>query len=128
MPGTTATQTIFRPVSGNNGVFQVTVTNIEELAVIKDYYRPRTGNKFVVLYLSEQNTSNEVQIYTGKFSLHDQSGNTYDAVEALSNFWLIILRPGGTNYGYLVYELPAGARPQLLTLHALQQAPLSINL
>lgn len=119
---------IFRPVTANNAVFSVTVTNIETMNTIKDYYKPRPGYKFITVYLSQQNVSNEVQIYTGRFSMLDQSNTTYDYAEQLSNFWLIILKPGGINFGYLVFEVPQDARPARLLLHALNQAPLSLNL
>jgi|GEM_PF-815277 len=119
---------IFRPVTANNAVFSVTVTNIETMNTIKDYYKPRPGYKFITLYLSQQNVSNEVQIYTGRFSMLDQSNTSYDYAEQLSNFWLIILKPGGINFGYLVFEVPQDARPARLLLHALNQAPLSLNL
>jgi hypothetical protein len=119
---------IFRPVSASNAVFSVTVTNIETMNTIKDYYRPKPGHKFVTVYLSQQNVSNEVQIYTGRFSMLDQTNTSYDYAEQLSNFWLIILKPGGINFGYLVFEVPQDARPSRLLLHALNQAPLSLNL
>lgn len=119
---------VYVPRSAQNAVFQVTVTNMENVTVIKDFYRPRTGYKFVVVYLSQQNVSEQVQIYTGKFSLLDQKNTSYDYIEGLSNFWLVILRPFGINFGYLVFEVPVDAKPMSLVLHALNQAPLSLNL
>ena len=119
---------IYVPRSAQNSVFQVTVTNLENVTVIKDFYRPRTGYKFVVVYLSQQNISEQVQIYTGRFSLLDQKNASYDYIEGLSNFWLVILRPFGINFGYLVFEVPTDAKPISLVLHALNQAPLTLNL
>lgn len=119
---------VYVPRSAQNAVFQVTVTNLENVTVIKDFYRPRTGYKFVVVYLSQQNISEQVQIYTGRFSLLDQKNTSYDYIEGLSNFWLVILRPFGINFGYLVYEVPVDAKPMNLVLHALNQAPLTLNL
>ncbi len=119
---------VYVPRSAQNSVFQVTVTNLENVTVIRDFYRPRTGYKFVVVYLSQQNISEQVQIYTGRFSLLDQKNTSYDYIEGLSNFWLVILRPFGINFGYLVFEVPVDARPMSLVLHALNQAPLSLNL
>lgn len=116
------------PRTAQNSVFKVTVSNLEIVPVIKDFYKPRTGSKFVVASLSQQNISNQVQIYTGKFSLVDQNQNSYDHLEGLSNFWLVILRPYGVNFGYLVFEIPQNAKPICLVLHALNQAPLTINL
>lgn len=119
---------VYVPRSSQNQTFQVTVTNLETVEVIKDFYRPRTGYKFVVVYLSQQNVSEEVQIYTGRFSLLDQRSASYDYIEGLSNFWLVILRPFGINFGYLVFEVPRDAKPMSVVLHALNQAPLSLNL
>lgn len=119
---------VYVPRSAQNSIFQVTVTNLETLSVIKDFYRPRTGYKFVVAYLSQQNVSEQVQIYTGRFSLMDQKGASYEYIEGLSNFWLVILRPFGVNFGYLVFEVPVDAKPISLVLHALNQAPLTVSL
>lgn len=128
-PDATFTSTSpFIPKSENNGTFRVTVTNIEYVNTIKDYYKPRPGYQFVVVYLSQQNVSDEVQIYTGRFSLLDQSNNSFDYIEGLSNFWLVILRPGGVNFGYLVFEIPSDAKPMKAVLHGLNQAPLSVSL
>jgi hypothetical protein len=118
----------FIPKTSRNSVFSVTVTNMEEMDVIKGYYKPKPNNKFVIVYLSQSNTSDEVQIYTGKFALLDGANSAYDYIEGLSNFWLVILKPGGTNFGYLVFEMPKNARPMNLMLHALNQKPLSISL
>jgi len=119
---------VYVPKSTQNNVFQVTVTNIEAVASIKDYYHPRAGYRFVIVYLSQQNVSNEVQIYTGRFSLLDENNHAFDYIEGLSNFWLVILRPYGINFGYLVFEMPVDAHPTRLALHALNQSPLTLNL
>lgn len=119
---------LYVPRIAQNAVFQVTVTNVETVSVIKDFYKPRTGYKFVIVYLSQQNISNEVQIYTGKFTLVDDRSRSYDAIEGLSNFWLVILRPYGINFGYLVYEIPADRVPRHVVLHTLNQSPLTIDL
>jgi len=119
---------VYVPKSAQNNVFHVTVTNMETTSNIKDFYHPRPGYKFVIVYLSQQNVSNEVQIYTGRFSLLDQQNRSHDYIEGLSNFWLVILRPYGINFGYLVFEMPADAQPTRLALHALNQSPLTLNL
>lgn len=123
-----ASGTVYVPKTTQNNVFAVTVTNIETVSSIKDFYHPRPGYRFVVVYLSQQNVSNEVQIYTGRFSLLDQGNRSYDYVEGLSNFWLVILRPYGINFGYLVFEMPVDGQPTRLALHALNQSPLTLNL
>lgn len=119
---------VYVPKTTQNNVFAVTVTNIENVSSIKDFYHPRAGYRFVVVYLSQQNVSNEVQIYTGRFSVLDQNNRSYDYIEGLSNFWLVILRPYGINFGYLVFEMPTDAHPTRLALHALNQSPLTLNL
>lgn len=119
---------VYVPKSAQNNVFAVTVTNIETVGSIKDFYHPKPGYRYVIVYLSQQNVSNEVQIYTGRFSLLDQNSRAYDYIEGLSNFWLVILRPYGINFGYLVFEVPVDAHPTRLALHALNQSPLTLNL
>lgn len=119
---------VYVPKSAKNEVFQVTVTNLETISILKDFYRPKEGYKYVIAYLSQQNISQQVQIYTGRFSLLDQKSNSYDYIEGLSNFWLVILRPYGINFGYLVFEVPADSKPVSLVLHSLNQAPLSIDI
>jgi len=78
--------------------------------------------------LSQQNISDEVQIYSGKFSLVDNTRTAYDYLEGLSNFWLIVLRPGGINFGYLVFEIPASSKPMQLVLHSQTRPPLTAEL
>ena len=119
---------VYVPKSTQNNVFAVTVTNIETVGSIKDFYHPKPGYRYIIVYLSQQNVSNEVQIYTGRFSLLDQNNRAYDYIEGLSNFWLVILRPYGINFGYLVFEVPVDAHPTRIALHALNQSPLTLNL
>lgn len=118
----------FSQKSAKNSVFSVTVTDMEEISVIKNRYNASAGNKYFVIYVSQQNISPEVQIYTGKFTLSDENSNIYDYMEGLSNYWLSILKPGGVNYGYLVFEVPKSSRASKLILNALNQPPLSIDL
>lgn len=127
-PPSYASRTVYVPKTAQNNVFAVTVTNIESVASIKDFYHPRPGHRFVIVYLSQQNVSDEVQIYTGRFSLLDQNNHSHDYIEGLSNFWLVILRPYGINFGYLVFEVPVDSQPTRLALHALNQSPLTLNL
>lgn len=126
-PGSGVTDA-FVPKSQTNQIFQVTVTNTEEVSSIKDYYKPKPGYKFVVVYLQQQNISSEVQIYTGKFSLVDQRNASYEDLDKLSNFWMVVLRPGGMNMGYLVYEIPEDSKPMGVVLHGLNMPPLSVTL
>jgi len=118
----------FIPRSETNAVFQVSVSNLEEVISIKDYYKPKPGYKFVIVYLQQQNISNEVQIYIGKFSLVDQRNRSYENLDKLSNFWLVVLRPGGIIMGYLVYEIPEESKPMNLVLHGMNMPPLSVGL
>lgn len=118
----------FTPVSGMDGIFQIQVTDLVELNMIKGYYQPGPGNKFVQVSLSQQNVSNELQIYTGKFTVVDDHGQAYDPIENLSNFWLVILRPGGINFGYLIYVMPQTSRPSQVVLQAQGRSPLTVPL
>ncbi len=122
------TRGAFEPKSEKNQIYSITVTNIEEVTNIKNTYNAAAGSKYLVVYISQQNISTDVQIYTGKFTLMDENSKVYDYLEGLSNYWLAILKPGGTNYGYLVFEVPQYARPSRLVLNALSQPPLAISL
>ncbi|OQA14906.1 MAG: Telomeric repeat-binding factor 2 [bacterium ADurb.Bin363] len=120
--------TMFIPVTGSNDNFCITVTNLEYANIIKNYYTPKTGYRFCILNISQQNISSNVQVYTGTFSLIDKDGHSFDYLEGLSNFWLQVLQPGGTNFGHLVYEIPADAEPDCLILSSMQGAPLNVDL
>jgi hypothetical protein len=116
------------PRSESNDVFRVTVTNVELVNSIKDYYKAKPGYRFMIVYLSQQNISEEVQVYTGRFSVLDSEKRSYDYIEGLSNFWLVILRPGGINFGYLVFEVPNDVKAAEIVLHGLNKAPLAVGL
>ena len=118
----------FIPISATNDIFKITVTNLETVGSMKGHYTPKPGNKFVITYLSQQNISDEVQIYTGKLALIDSNEQAYDYVEALSNFWLLVLKPGGINFGYLVFEIPQNASPMKIILSTTTRPPLTLNL
>lgn len=118
----------FSPKSGKNAVFSVTVNDMEEIGSMKNGVSASAGKKYIVLYISQQNISKDPQIYTGKFTLMDEHSRVYDYLEGLSNYWLAILKPGGSNYGYIVFEVPADEHPVYLVLNAMNQPPLSIDL
>lgn len=118
----------FNPVMRSDGVFEITVTDMSETDTFRDFYKPNAGNRFVIVYVTQRNISNELQIYTGKFTLADQNKASYDYMDGLSNFWLIVLRPLGANFGYLVFEIPASSRPAALVLGGLNRTPLSVDL
>jgi hypothetical protein len=111
-----------------NADFSVTVTNVQSAHTIKDYYKSEAGTKFVIVSVSEQNISDQIQMYTGKFTLEDQNGNSYDYLDGLSNFHLEILRPGGINFGSLVFEIPENATPASLVLHTYGNPDLKVSL
>lgn len=117
----------FIPVSTENDIFKVSVTNLEESASVKGQRPSSPSNKFITVYLSQQNISNEVQIYTGKFALLDREDRVYEYSEGLSNFWLVVLRPSGANFGYIVFEVPRNARAKKLVLSTTSRPPLVIN-
>lgn len=118
----------FIPVVGENDVFKVAVTNLENTDKVKAQSVSKPGNKFVVVHLSQQNVSNEVQIYTGKFALMDNTKRIYEYSEGLSNFWLVVLRPGGSNFGYIVFEVPQNAEPSKIILSTTSRPPLVLGL
>ena len=127
-PTPAPTPKMFVPHSAENDNFRVTVTNLVYSSIIKNYYTPKSGNRFCTLNISQQNISTNVQIYTGTFSLVDKDGVSYDYLEGLSNFWLQVLQPGGTNFGHLVYEIPATSEPEKLILFSIDQPSLTIPL
>jgi len=118
----------FNPKNASNDVFKVTVTNIETVTTLKGHYTPKSGCKYVIIYVSQQNISDEVQIYTGKLALMDSNGQAHEYLDALSNFWLLVLKPGGINFGYLVFEIPSNAVPMQVVLSTTTRPPLTLNL
>lgn len=118
----------FIPVVGENDVFKVAVTNVENKDRVKAQSVSNPSNKFVIVHLSQQNVSDEVQIYTGKFALMDNKQRIYEYSEGLSNFWLVVLRPGGSNFGYIVFEVPQESEPAKLILSTTSRPPLALNL
>ena len=46
----------------------------------------------------------------------DNKQRIYEYSEGLSNFWLVVLRPGGSNFGYIVFEVPQDSEPAKLIL------------
>ena len=117
----------FIPVVGENDVFKVAVTNVENKDKVKAQSVSSPLNKFVIVHLSQQNVSDEVQIYTGKFALMDNKQRIYEYSEGLSNFWLVVLRPGGSNFGYIVFEVPQESEPAKLILSTTSRPPLALN-
>jgi hypothetical protein len=118
----------FIPVIGENDVFKVAVTNVENKDQVKAQSVSNPLNKFVIVHLSQQNVSDEVQIYTGKFALMDNKQRIYEYSEGVSNFWLVVLRPGGSNFGYIVFEIPKDSEPAKLILSTTSRPPLALNL
>ena len=104
----------YQPRIAANGVFSVTVTNVESEASHRSHYSPRPGYKFVVVYLSQQNVSQEARC-TPDVQPGGQRGRLEPA-EGLSNFFLAVLRPYGINFGYLTFEIPEESQPTRLVL------------
>ena len=90
--------TVFIPRSASNEEFKITVSELKEVKLIKGLYTPQPGFKFIVLTVSQQNLSNKVQLYTGKFVLYDDKGYKYDYIEGLSSYILQVLLPSGMNF------------------------------
>jgi hypothetical protein len=118
----------YQPRTGSNGVFAVTVTNVERIASYHSHYQPKAGYQFIMVSLSEQNISSNAQVYTGRFSLQDTTGNTFEVEDGLSNFFPVILSPQGTNFGYLTFEIPVTTAPLRLLLNAEAGPPVSVAL
>jgi hypothetical protein len=128
-PGSTGdVREAFLPQGAHNGVFQVFISHVEEVEKIKNYYTPMPGRKFIILYITQQNISDELQIYPGEFNLFDEMNSQYTPLDRLSNFWATMLRPGGLRLGYLVFEIPVTSRPSRIVLHGNNIIPLTINL
>ncbi|MFP4497889.1 MAG: hypothetical protein ACLFQV_06710 [Vulcanimicrobiota bacterium] len=127
-PDSHSAATAYRPRSESSEIFRVTVTNVEYVDSIKNHYKPKPGYQFVIVYLSQQNVSGDVQIYSGKFELVDDKNSAYKYIEGLSNYWLVILRPGGINFGYLTFEVPSNINPSELVLHGVGEAPLRVSI
>ncbi|MFH1452807.1 MAG: DUF4352 domain-containing protein [Armatimonadota bacterium] len=118
----------FIPRSASNDVFKVTVTNMEVAQMVKGNYSAKPGFKFVVVYFSQHNISDQLQTYLGRFRLKDDQGKEYGWITGLSNIWVIALKPGGTNFGYLVFEIPAFAYPEELYLDLDSKPSISVSL
>ncbi|MGC8733643.1 MAG: hypothetical protein ACP5RD_01130 [bacterium] len=120
--------TIFIPRSASNEEFKITVSDLKESKLIKGLYTPQAGFKFVILTVSQQNLSNKVQLYTGKFVLYDDKGNKYDYIEGLSSYILQVLLPSGMNFGTLVFEIPENNIPSRLVLETYGSTPITLSL
>lgn len=118
----------YSPRIAANGTFSLTVTNVETVSTYHSHYQPRAGYKFITVYVSEQNISGAAQVYTGRFSLSDNEGRSYEPQDGLSNFWPVVLKPQGINFGYLTFEIPQAAWPRRLVLTAPQVPLISVNL
>lgn len=117
----------FIPRSATNGIFKITVTNVETTNVIKGSYGAKPGFKYIIVYFSQQNVTDKLQTYLGKFRLMDTNNNYYGWTTGLSNYWVIVLRPGGISYGYLVFEIPTYAKHQSLYLDMSNRPPITVS-
>ncbi|MCX7870101.1 MAG: DUF4352 domain-containing protein [bacterium] len=120
--------TVFIPRSASNEEFKITVSELKEVKLIKGLYTPQPGFKFIVLTVSQQNLSNKVQLYTGKFVLYDDKGYKYDYIEGLSSYILQVLLPSGMNFGTLVFEIPENNIPSKLVLETYGSTPITLSL
>jgi hypothetical protein len=120
--------TVFIPRSASNEEFKVTVSDLKESKLVKGLYTPKEGFKFVILTVSQQNLSNKVQLYTGKFVLYDDKGYKYEYIEGLSSYILQVLLPSGMNFGTLVFEIPENNIPSKLVLETYGSTPITLSL
>ncbi len=123
-----ALQVVFIPRSAFNEEYKVTVSDLKESRVYKGMYNSQSGFKFVIINVSQQNLSNKVQLYTGKFVLFDNRNSRYEYIEGLSSYILQILMPNGINFGTLVFEIPETSIPSKLVLETYGSTPIIINL
>ena len=124
----TTPPTVFIPRSASNEEFKVTVSDLKEAKLIKGLYTPKEGFKFVILTVSQQNLSNKVQLYTGKFVLYDDKGYKHEYIEGLSSYILQVLLPSGMNFGTLVFEIPENNVPSKLVLETYGSSPIALSL
>jgi hypothetical protein len=120
--------TVFIPRSASNEEFKVTVSDLKESKLVKGLYTPKEGFKFIILTASQQNLSNKVQLYTGKFVLYDDKGYKYEYIEGLSSYILQVLLPSGMNFGTLVFEIPENNIPSKLVLETYGSTPITLSL
>jgi hypothetical protein len=120
--------TVFIPRSASNEEFKVTVSDLKESKLVKGLYTPKEGFKFIILTVSQQNLSNKVQLYTGKFVLYDDKGYKYEYIEGLSSYILQVLLPSGMNFGTLVFEIPENNIPSKLVLETYGSTPITLSL
>jgi hypothetical protein len=119
---------VYVPRIGRNAAFLVTITDVERVDNLRGYYQPKSGHRFVIVYLSQKNISETAQVDPGKFYLQDTAGNNYEALDELSSHRPVIFRPYGINFGYLVYEVPEVNLPTRMILTTVGQAPLSVGI
>jgi hypothetical protein len=124
---TTANPILPTPVSVSNGISRITATGGEITCSLKGH-SPRSGYRFVLIHLSQQNISPIVQYYTGEITLIDDNNQSYKSIKNLENFWHLVLKPDGINFGYLVYEIPVMTKPGKLVLSSVYHPPLTLNL
>ncbi|MCS6954925.1 MAG: copper amine oxidase N-terminal domain-containing protein, partial [Candidatus Calescibacterium sp.] len=79
-------QIVFIPRSAFNEEYKVTVSDMKETKIYKGTYNAQSGYKFVIINVSQQNMSNKVQLYTGKFTLFDNRNTKYEYIEGLSSY------------------------------------------
>lgn len=118
----------FIPRSDSNGIYKVTVTNVEKASVLKGNYPAKAGYKYIIVYFSQQNVTDSIQSYTGKFYLLDDSNNQYSWVSGISNYWTVFFKPGGISFAYLVFEIPLFAQPAYLYLDMGNKPPVRVAL
>jgi len=119
---------IFGAITQKHDTYTVNINKISYRKKIKNYYTAKSGYHFCILEICQKNISSEIQIYTGAFSLFDTDGHSYDYLEELSTFCLMVLPPGDINFGKLVYEIPVEAVPEKLVLYSVNTPTLSIQL
>jgi|GEM_PF-4969183 len=118
----------FIPRSAENGIYKVTVTNVEKASVLKGNYPVKAGFRYIIVYFSQQNITSAIQTYTGRFYLLDDSNNQYSWVSGISNYWTVYFKPNGISFAYLIFEIPVFAQPAYLYLDMGNKPPVRVAL
>lgn len=118
----------FIPRSDSNGIYKVTVTNVEKASVLKGNYPVKAGFKYIIVYFSQQNITDRILTYAGRFYMLDDSNNEYRWVSGISNYWAVYFKPNGICFAYFVFEIPLFAQPAYLCLDLGNNVPVRVAL
>ena len=99
--------------TSENGTFKLTVRDVKIAEVLKGLdppAEPSPGNKFIIIYITEENLTKGYQS-PAWFAIHDATGASYDPDRNLSEFSLASMRGHESTVGFLVCQMPVAALP-----------------